>query len=102
MQSSAHNGSSFYPNYDAQSDVASSVNGHNGGMNMQGGYQGYGQPQFSQGYGQPQFNQGYGVNPFGHPSPDGWPGPGHNVQAQVCPPFSTPLTLSYIPTTCET
>ena len=93
MQSSAHNGSSFYPaasNYDAQSDVGSSVNGHGGGLNMPGGYQGYGAPHFSQGYGQPAFTQGYGTPPFGVPSPDGWPGPGHNVQAQVCLPFTPP------------
>lgn len=82
MQSQSHNGSSFYP-YDAQSDVASSVNGQNGAMGMQGGY-GPGYGQFNQGYVQPQFHQGYGVNPFGQPSPEGWPGPGHNVQAQAC------------------
>lgn len=89
MQSQSQYGSSFYPNYnnaqeyDAQSDVASSANGNNGGMNMPGGYgPGYGQPM---GYGQPQYAQGYAgaPNPFGHPSPEGWPGPGHNVQGQV-------------------
>lgn len=81
VQSQSVHGSQFYQAYDAQSDVASSVNGQGGGMNMPGGYApGYGQ--FNQGFVPPGFNPGFGVNPFGA-SPEGWPGPGHNVQAQV-------------------
>lgn len=70
MQTQSQNGSSFNPN-DAASDVASSVNGHNGGMHAP--------PTFNQ----PQFGQSFGMHPFGQSSPDGW-GRGHNVQAQVC------------------
>jgi hypothetical protein len=90
MQSHSQYASSFYPAYDAQSDVASSVNGHNGGMHMPGGYApGYGQPQFPPGYVQPQFGPQYGQPHFRHPSTEGWTSPGHNVHGQVQPPHYT-------------